>query len=134
MAARLSFLPEQPGTTKGDMWTRSDVWSVRPSLRPRPSPAAFAIHDAKNMLGVLSANVEVLRRALVGGFLPNGAREALGDIDESSRRLSGLLREALSVLQGHDPVPPPPSPTCVGPIVASVVARMASAAEANGVR
>jgi signal transduction histidine kinase len=134
MAARLSFVPERPSTTKGDMWTRSDVWSVRPSLRPRPGPAEFAIHDAKNMLGVLSANVEVLRRALACGALPAGVQEALGDIDESARRLSGLLREALSGLQGHDPEPPPPSSTRVASIVESVVGRMAPAASASGVR
>ena len=134
MAARLSFVPEQSGTTKGDMWTRSDVWSVRPSLRPRPSPAAFAVHDAKNMLGVLLANVEVLKRTVAAEALPAGARDALADIDESSRRLSGLLREALSGLQGHEPEPPPPSSTRVAVVVSSVVGRMASAASAQGVR
>ncbi len=110
------------------------MWPIRPSLRPEPSPIAYAIHDAKNMVGVLSANLDVLRRALRNMPLPRGAADALEDIDESSRRLNGLLREALAGLQGYSPQPTQPPTLRASPIVAAAVDRMLPAAEARQVR
>jgi signal transduction histidine kinase len=137
MAARLSVHSHEPsrqadfGKEEGP---KSDVWVVRPSLGPPPSPAAFAIHDAKNMIGILTANIEVLKRALQGMALPTVAAEAFEDIDESAGRLSGLLREALSGLQGRTPQQSTPSILPIAPQVAAVVDRIRPAARARGVR
>jgi K+-sensing histidine kinase KdpD len=137
MAARSNMQAHQ-SSGNGDLgdeeWPRSDVWVVRPSLGPPPSPAAFAIHDAKNMIGILSANIEVVKRALHGLALPEVAADAFKDIDESASRLSGLLREALSGLQGRTPQRSAPSVLRAAPLVAAVVDRMRPAARARGVR
>jgi two-component system sensor histidine kinase KdpD len=114
--------------------TRSDVWPVRPSERPQPSPVAFAIHDAKNMMGVLSANMEVLRMSLATLPLSGRAVDAVLDIEESVRRLNALLREALSGLQGNRSQPAVPQVLRVAPLVAAVVDRMQSGACARNVR
>jgi K+-sensing histidine kinase KdpD len=137
MAARMS-VQAHDASGKSDLgdeeWPRSDVWVVRPSLGPPPSPAAFAIHDAKNMIAILTANIEVLKRALHGMPLPEVAAGAFNDIDESAQRLSGLLREALSGLTGRAQQRSAPSPLRVAPLVAAVVDRMRPAARARGVR
>jgi len=143
MALRLNSRPEE-GSANGDLAVPSsdrvvpcsDVWPIRPSVRPEPSPVAYAIHDAKNMLGVLSANLEVLKRALRTMPLPRGAADALGDIDESAQRLNGLLREALSGLQGRrrHAMTPSASPLSVAPVVAAAVDRMLPAARARGIQ
>jgi two-component system clock-associated histidine kinase SasA len=122
------------GVDVGDESPKSNVWPVRPSLRPEPSQAAFALHDAKNMMGVIAANLEVLESALAETKLPAIAKEALADIDESARRMSGLLREALCGLQGQRQQSVAPSKLHVPSIVASVVERMGPAARARGVR
>jgi signal transduction histidine kinase len=133
MALRLLNSRPEEGTANGDeVGSRSDVWPVQPSLEP--SPIAYAIHDAKNMMGVLAANLDVLRRALRTMPLPRNAADALEDIDESSRRLNGLLREALSGLQGHARQPTTPSPLRAAPIVAAAVDRMLPTARARGIR
>jgi len=134
MAVRLMSPPDESSADGGQVGMRSDVWPVRPSLRPEPSPIAFAIHDAKNMMGVLSANLDVLRGALRNMPLPRGAADALDDIDESSRRLNGLLREALAGLQGHARPSAPPSTLRAAPIVAAAVDSMLPAAAARRVR
>lgn len=113
---------------------RSNVWPVRPSLRPEPSQAAFAIHDAKNMMGVILANLEVIKSVLTDASVPPVAKEALADIDESAQRMTGLLREALSGLQGARPQATLPSKVQVSPLVREVVERMRSAARGRRVR
>jgi signal transduction histidine kinase len=141
MALRLNSRREE-GSANGDRAAPSSdrvvpcsaVWPIRPSVRPEPSPVAYAIHDAKNMLGVLSANLEVLHRALRSMPLPRSAADALGDIDESAERLNGLLREALSGLQGHRRQPMTTSSLSVPPVVAAAVDRMLPAARARGIR
>ena len=133
MTARLTFRPERPIPSGDEVGTKSDVWPLRPSVRPQPSPIAFVIHDAKNMLAVLSANVEVLRDALADQILPIGAEEVLADIDESSRRLASLLRGALADLQGQAAERAEPCALHIAPVVASVVERMRPAARALGV-
>jgi signal transduction histidine kinase len=134
MAVRFSFRPGAPSSKKQESPDRSDVWTLPRSLHPEPTPAAFALHDAKNMLGVLSANLEVLSRKLAGMRLPNDASDALEDIGESARRLGVLLHDALSVTQGCTPEPVATAPLCVAPIVTSAVSQMRPAARANGVR
>jgi two-component system sensor histidine kinase CreC len=138
MAVRLSLRAAESMSKSVDAAVRSDVrsdvWTVPRSVRPEPTPTAFALHDAKNMMGVLLANLQVLNRALVGVSLPDGAADALDDIGESSQRLTMLLREALAGLQGNTPRRAAASPVPVGPIVTAVVDQMRPAARALGVR
>jgi len=118
---------------RGDEEPQSQVWQVRPSLRPEPSQAAFAIHDAKNMMGVILANLEFLKSVTSDKLLPASAREALADIDESAQRMSVLLREALSGLQGRSTQATAPSKLQVASVVREVVERMRPAARTHGV-
>jgi K+-sensing histidine kinase KdpD len=135
MAARLSLRPPPESRAKSDeVGTQSAVWPVRPSSRPGPTAAAFAIHDAKNMAGVLAANIEVLDRELEHVRLPEMAADALADIAESARRLTGLLREALAGLQGGMPQRTAPAVLLIAPVVAAVVEGMSPWARARGVR
>jgi signal transduction histidine kinase len=134
MAVRFSIRPGDPGSKREESPVRSDVWSLPRSLHPEPTPAAFALHDAKNMMGVLSANLEVLGRKLGGVRLPEGAADALEDIGESARRLGVLLRDALAVTQGFTPQPGAAAPLHVAPIVTAIVHQMRPAARASGVR
>jgi signal transduction histidine kinase len=83
---------------------------------------------------VLSANLEVLSRKLVGVELPIGASDVLDDIGESTRRLGALLRDALAVAQGYRPQPTAVAPLCVAPIVTSVAHQMRPTARGRGVR
>jgi signal transduction histidine kinase len=112
----------------------SNVWQVRPSLRPEPSQAAFAIHDAKNMLGVILANLDVIKSVLSEAQVPAVANEALADVDEAAQRMAGLLREALSGLQGARPDATAPSKLQVAPVVRAAVERMRPTARGRGVR
>jgi signal transduction histidine kinase len=134
MASRLNSRRAEPSANDDEVGTRSDVWPVQLLPRPEPSPVAYAIHDAKNMLGVLSANLDVLRMALRTMPLPRNAADALVDIDESTQRLNRLLRGALAGLQGHVQKPTVPSTLRVAPIVAVAVDRMLPAARARGIR
>ncbi|HZU82537.1 MAG TPA: HAMP domain-containing sensor histidine kinase [Polyangiaceae bacterium] len=118
---------EQPGM-------RSDVWAVRSPVGGDPGPVAFAVHDAKNMVGVLAANVDVLRRALGDARLPTAAVQALADIEEAAFRLNGLVREALVGLQGREAPRPAPRRLRVAPMVTAAVERMRPAARARGIR
>jgi signal transduction histidine kinase len=135
MALRLKSVPEAGSANSDQVVPGSDVWPVRPSVPPEPSATAYAIHDAKNMVGVLSANIDVLTRALRTMPLPKNAADALEDIDESTRRLGGLLREALSGLRGQPRRPAlAPSPLRAGPVVDAATERMRPTARARGVR
>ncbi len=134
MAVRLSLRAMDSTPSRDDTPVRSDVWTLPRAPHPEPSATAFAIHDAKNMVGVLSANVEVLQRALLGMTLPVGAAGALEDIGESARRLGVLLREALAVTQGRAPKHDDPTPLAICPIVTAVVNQMRPAARAQAIR
>jgi signal transduction histidine kinase len=134
MALRLSLRAAESMSKSVDAAVRSDVWAVPRSVRPEPTPTAFALHDAKNMMGVLLANLQVLSRALTGVSLPDAAADALDDIGESSQRLTMLLREALAGLQGNTLRRAAASPVPVGPVVTAVVDQMRPAARALGVR
>jgi signal transduction histidine kinase len=99
-----------------------------------PRTAVFAIHDAKNMLGVVTANVEYLGAVLADSVTPPGVASALNDLRESSDRLAELLREALGALRGRPERPSAPSIVRVGTIVAAAVDRIRRRAQAMGVR
>lgn len=110
----------------------SSVWEIEVPVAP--GAAAFALHDAKNMLGVVSANVEYLGVELAGAAITPGVASAIEDLRASTIRLSELLREALVGLRGANE--PPPAPSCVRvlPLVTAGASRFRRRAEAAGVR
>ncbi len=65
-----------------------------------PPAAAFALHDAKNMLGVLVANVEYLAALVADAGGPPDAQAALQDLQANAGRLAATLRSALVALRG----------------------------------
>jgi two-component system OmpR family sensor kinase len=99
-----------------------------------PSAAAFALHDAKNMLGVVSANVDYLDQEIAGGERTPAIDAALADLRESADRLGDLLREAIVALRGPGVKKADAATTRVAPIISSVVARSRRRADAAGVR
>ena len=78
----------------------SDVWQVVPAARP--SAVAFALHDAKNMLGVVVANVEYLSSQLAEAGAPPAVADRLEHARASARRLSERLRHLLASLRAPD--------------------------------
>ena len=85
------------GSVRVDM-PESGVYGV---VRSKESPAkrepwsAFAAHDAKNMLGVLSGNITWLREAIARGASRAELEEAVTDLETSVRRLNDIVRDAL---------------------------------------
>jgi signal transduction histidine kinase len=80
----------------GDSST-SGVWSVG---RADHEVIAYAVHDAKSVLGALVVNVDWLRETLAKHQVP-GAAEALDDVAICCSRLNGLLGEALRSASGR---------------------------------
>ena len=65
-------------------------------VRPRDETlTAYATHDAKNMLDVLSSNVEWLRDAVRAHADDGTIVEALDDIEACARRLTDIMAQAL---------------------------------------
>jgi hypothetical protein len=62
--------------------------------RVLPARKNVFLHDARNLLSTILANLEFLNESLDDA--PASVREALGDTWESSRRMSALLQEALA--------------------------------------
>jgi signal transduction histidine kinase len=118
---------------KGSGGAESDVWSVE-SGEVRTGPAAFALHDAKNMAAVLQANLDYLSDTLAAQPKSSNVAAALEDARESARRLGMLLREALVALQGSPPSKTQPAALRVAPVIASLIERVAPMASARGVR
>jgi signal transduction histidine kinase len=117
------------GTTQEDE-RFSSVWAVeRPAS---PGEAVFALHDAKNMLGVLQANIDYVTSELTSASPP--VADALSDLRESAERLGELLREALEALRGPSERTRAPSAVRVLPVVTAAASRFRRRAEAAGVR
>ena len=74
----------------------SSVWTIEPA----PKAAAFAVHDAKNLLAVISVNVHFLRSVLKQADNP-AVQDTLDDIESCSNRLKDLLNEALEATRGE---------------------------------
>lgn len=105
MPAASSKRAPDPKTARVDPDTSSDsgVWAVG---QVDQEVMAYAVHDAKSVLGALIVNVDWLRGALENHPVP-GADEALVDVGICCRRLDSLLREALRSASGrpvHDGV------------------------------
>jgi signal transduction histidine kinase len=97
-AASSKRAPENTGAAvDSDSSSASGVWSVG---RADHEVIAYAVHDAKSVLGALIVNVDWLRGALENHPIP-GADEALDDVAICCSRLNGLLREALRSASGR---------------------------------
>jgi signal transduction histidine kinase len=110
----------------------SDIWRIEATVAPRD--IAFTIHDAKNMLGVISANVAYLAESIELTETGSGAGAALDDLRAATERASALLREALDSLRGSSRRGTAPAGVRVAPVVGASVARSRRSAEALGVR
>ena len=110
----------------------SDIWRIEATVAPRD--IAFTIHDAKNMLGVISANVAYLAESIELTETGSGAGAALDDLRAATERASALLREALDSLRGSSRRGTAPAGVRVAPVVGASVARSRRRAEALGVR
>lgn len=97
-----------------------------------PNAAVFALHDAKNMLGVLTANVDYLSAEL--GAADAGVAGALEDLRVSTSRLAELLRAALGALRGSRERPRARSIVRVAPLLDAAATRFRRKAEAVPVR
>ncbi len=109
----------------------SSVWEIEVPVAP--GAAAFALHDAKNMLGVLTANVEYLGAEL-GDSPVSGVASALEDLRASAQRLGELLREALVGLRGASELTPAASSVRILSVVTAAASRFRRRAAAAGVR
>jgi signal transduction histidine kinase len=90
--------PENVGMAiESDSSSASGVWSVGGTDH---EAIAYAVHDARSVLGALVVNVDWLRGALENHPIP-GADEALDDVAICCSRLNGLLREALRSASGR---------------------------------
>ncbi len=131
MATVHQLRPDRPREAQEAPEATSDVWPVDPGAAPRD--AAFAIHDAKNMLAVISANVEYVVDALGPSSDLPGVPSAIEDLRTATSRAALLLRDALLALRGAAERRVVPARVPVGPVIAAAVARIRRRAEAIGV-
>jgi signal transduction histidine kinase len=96
-AASSKWGPEKTAALVGKEQSASGVWSVG---RADQEVVAYAVHDAKSVLGALIVNVDWLRGALANHPVA-GADEALDDVAICCDRLNVLLREALRSASGQ---------------------------------
>jgi signal transduction histidine kinase len=83
-AVRQVHRPENPD---------SGVYAVvRPSAE---TVTAYATHDAKNMVGILTSNVESLREAIRTNAERCDVMAALDDLEACAQRLGGIMHQAL---------------------------------------
>jgi signal transduction histidine kinase len=68
---------------------------------PPVQDAAFAMHDARNMLAAIALNVDHVRAALPEGAADPGVREALDEILEAGRRIEAILTQAIESARGR---------------------------------
>ena len=79
----------------------SGVWPLKVDADQGES-LAFAVHDAKNMLGALQANVHWLRSNLESTpASPEEIAQAIEDMDTCCQRLANLLCQALLAGRGQ---------------------------------
>jgi two-component system sensor histidine kinase CreC len=111
----------------------SQVWTVE-SGEVAAGPAAFALHDAKNLIAVLKASLHYLSEEI--GDSPRSAdvASALEDARSSADRMAELLCEALVALRGRTPQKALPHALRVAPVIGALVQRIAPMASRRGVR
>jgi signal transduction histidine kinase len=108
----------------------SGVWPV--SKGDQSHSMAFAVHDAKNMLGALHANVHWLRSTLDSPGSRSDAVEVIGDMEACCERLSNLLCQALLVSRGPE-LEISPSRVNVSALVNNAVRQVRKQAQLRGV-
>jgi two-component system, OmpR family, sensor histidine kinase KdpD len=111
----------------------SGVYTVAP--RVEEPWAVFATHDAKNMLGVLSSNVEWLREAIQSGRVERAELlEAVEDLRSGAARLTELLQQALQPEAKQSAIEPSLAPVNIGAVLQSVYQQTRRQAAAADVR
>lgn len=131
MATVHQLRPQRPRAGDDGFEATSDVWPVDATVAPRD--AAFSIHDAKNMLAVVAANVEFVVDTLGPSSTLPGVSSAIDDLRMATARAAMLLRDALLTLRGASERRTAPVRVRVGPVVAAAVARVRRRADAAGV-
>ena len=131
MATVHQLRPDRPRDEDDAFEATSDVWPVDATAAPRD--AAFAIHDAKNMLAVIAANVEYVVDALGGASTLPGVPSAIDDLRTATSRAALLLRDALLTLRGAAERRAAPVRVRVSPVISAAVARIRRRADAIGV-
>ncbi len=113
--------------------SRARAASAAPSDTTASSAVAFAVHDAKNLLAALRANVDFVRASLHRANVAPDVAEALDDVDGCCQRLTGLIREAMLASRGEAPTP---TLTRVHPadLVREAAARARRRAESRSIR
>jgi signal transduction histidine kinase len=131
MATVHQLRPQRPRSSDDEFEATSDIWPVDATVAPRD--AAFAIHDAKNMLAVVAANVEFVVDALGPSSTLPGVSSAIDDLRMATSRAALLLRDALLSLRGASERRATPARVRVGPVIGAAVARIRRRADAVGV-
>lgn len=111
----------------------SAVWPLE-SGEMHAGPAAFALHDAKNLIAVLKASLHFLSDELSETAQSSEVGSALEDARDSANRMSELLCEAIVALQGRAPRKTLPAAFRVAPVISALVNRLGPMAGARGVR
>ncbi len=101
--------------------------------RSPPSVAAFALHDARNLLAALSFNLEYLTDVLSGPGVDPEVTEVLGDVSACSVRIGALFLEALGELQQRTAAAPPRGTSSLEVLVSEAVRSMKRRAAARNV-
>lgn len=107
----------------------SGVFEVGPAER---EATAYAVHDAKNVLGAMVANVDWLQGVLADHPVVE-VHEALKDVLLCCNRLNGLLREALHSARGGVRPPDGLSPVRLSVLAATAAETVRRKAESLGV-
>ena len=107
----------------------SGVFEVGPAER---EVTAYAVHDAKNVLGAMVANVDWLQGVLADHPVAE-VQEALKDVLLCCNRLNGLLREALHPARGAARAIDGLSPVRLSVIAATAAETIRRRAESRGV-
>src|SRR5579863_6692501 len=100
----------------------SDVWALE-SGEVATNPAAFALHDAKNLIAVLKASLHYISEELSDRPQSPDLSSALEDARGSADRMAELLCEAIVALQGHRPLRTAPAAMRVAPVIAALANR-----------
>ncbi len=111
----------------------SDVFPME-SGEMHAGPAAFALHDAKNLIAVLKASLHFLSDELSETAQSSEAGSALADARDSANRMAELLCEAIVALQGRTPRKAIPAAIRVAPVITALVNRVGPMAAMRGVR
>ena len=104
-------------------------------VRPREETLlAFAAHDAKNMLGALSSNVEFIREAIRTNAEPQTIAEALDDLEACAARVRDIMQQVLEPKAAQTVLKPQLAPVNVASVVQAVYQQMRHLATTSDIR